>query len=73
MAKPLDIRLSPVAQLQPGEDLAQLRQYAERYEWLRQRAVRVQGSEVWYWGLGSNGTENQRKHELEFALLVCDC
>ena len=25
------------------------------------------------WGLGSNGTENQRKHELEFALLVCDC
>ena len=24
-------------------------------------------------GLGSNGTENQRKHELEFALLVCDC
>lgn len=26
-----------------------------------------------YRGLGSNGTENQRKHELEFALLVCDC
>ena len=26
-----------------------------------------------HWGLGSNGTENQRKHELEFALLVCDC
>lgn len=50
MAKPPDIRLSPVAELQPGEDLAQLRQYAERYEWLRQRAVRVQGSEVWYSG-----------------------
>lgn len=25
------------------------------------------------WGLGSNGTENQHKHELKFALLVICC
>ena len=50
MTKPPEIRPAPVAELQPGEDLARLRQYAERYEWLRQRAVKVQGSDVWYSG-----------------------
>lgn len=50
MAKPPNIRNMPVADLQTGEDLDRLRLYAERYEWLRQRAVRVQGSEIWYSG-----------------------
>lgn len=50
MAKQPKIRQALVAELQPGEDLARLRQYAERYEWLRQRAVKVQGSDVWYSG-----------------------
>jgi hypothetical protein len=50
MAKPPNIRNMPVADLQPGEDLDRLRLYAERYEWLRQRAVKVQGSEIWYSG-----------------------
>jgi len=36
--------------LEPGEDLEQLRLFAQRYQWLRERAVRVQGSEVWYSG-----------------------
>lgn len=50
MPKPPENRPAPVAELQPGEDLARLRQYAERYEWLRQRAVKVQGSDMWYSG-----------------------
>lgn len=50
MAKPPKVRSAPLAELQPGEDLAPLHQYAERYEWLRQRAVKVQGSDVWYSG-----------------------
>jgi len=36
--------------LEPGDDLEQLRLFAQRYQWLRERAVRVQGSEVWYSG-----------------------
>ncbi|MBA1218181.1 hypothetical protein [Pseudomonas fulva] len=32
------------------EELAELRRDAERYRWLRQRAVRLQGSEIWWQG-----------------------
>lgn len=50
MAKHPDIRPQQVGELLPGEDLARLRLYAERYEWLRQRAVKIQGSDIWYSG-----------------------
>nr|AFK89787.1 hypothetical protein [Pseudomonas syringae] len=50
MANPPDIPPQQVAELLPGEDLARLRLYAERYEWLRQRAVKIQGSDIWYSG-----------------------
>jgi hypothetical protein len=33
-----------------AEDLAALRRDAERYRWLRERAVRINGSEVWWQG-----------------------
>lgn len=33
-----------------SEDLAVLRRDAERYRWLRERAVRINGSEVWWQG-----------------------
>ncbi|WP_181321652.1 hypothetical protein [Pseudomonas protegens] len=32
------------------EDLATLRRDAARYRWLRERAVRINGSEVWWQG-----------------------
>jgi len=51
MSKPLIPRPAPLAELEPGEDLAELRRNAERYRWLRERAVRVQGSEIWYQGV----------------------
>lgn len=33
-----------------SEDLAALRRDAERYRWLRERAVRINGSEIWWQG-----------------------
>lgn len=39
-----------IAELEPGEDLELLRVFAQRYQWLRERAVKVQGSEIWYSG-----------------------
>ncbi|NAP32487.1 MULTISPECIES: hypothetical protein [Pseudomonas syringae group] len=39
-----------IAELEPGEDLDLLRVFAQRYQWLRERAVKVQGSEIWYSG-----------------------
>lgn len=33
-----------------ADELAALRLAAERYEWLRNHHVRIQGSEVWYAG-----------------------
>lgn len=33
-----------------AEELAALRQAAERYRWLRTHAVRIRGSELWYSG-----------------------
>ena len=30
--------------------LEQLERIADRYQWLRERAVRIQGSDVWYSG-----------------------
>lgn len=48
--KPRAQPLAPVATLEPGEDLNQLRAEARRYRWLRERAVRVQGSNIWYQG-----------------------
>lgn len=50
MAKPPRAGAGHVIELEPGEDIAQLRLFAERYQWLRERAVRVQGSEIWYMG-----------------------
>jgi len=44
-------RPAPLAELEPGEDLAALRLDAERWRWLRERAVRIQGSYVWYQGI----------------------
>lgn len=38
-----------VVQVEP-EDLDALRRDAERYRWLRARAVRVNGSEMWWSG-----------------------
>ncbi|MCK2122172.1 hypothetical protein, partial [Pseudomonas sp. PNPG3] len=37
-------------ELETAEDLAALRRDAARYRWLRERAVRLQGSEVWWQG-----------------------
>lgn len=51
MNKPPIPRQAPLAELEPGEDLAALRLDAERWRWLRERAVRVQGSDVWYQGI----------------------
>lgn len=42
---------SALVELAPGEDLDALRRDAERWRWLRERAVRVQGSEIWYQGV----------------------
>ena len=50
MAKPPKARAGQVVELKPGEDIAQLRLFAQRYQWLRERAVKVQGSEIWYMG-----------------------
>ena len=50
MSKPPTPRQAPLAELEPVEDLAALRRDAERWRWLRARAVRVQGSDVWYQG-----------------------
>lgn len=33
-----------------ADELATLRQAAERYRWLRTHAVRIQGSAIWYAG-----------------------
>lgn len=33
-----------------ADELERLRVSAARYDWLRERAVRIQGSEVWYAG-----------------------
>lgn len=33
-----------------ADELERLRLSAARYDWLRERAVRIQGSEVWYAG-----------------------
>ena len=41
--------LSPAILIDPDE-LAQLRLDADRYRWLRNHAVRIQGSVVWYAG-----------------------
>jgi hypothetical protein len=41
--------LAPAVQID-ADELAALRQAAERYRWLRTHAVRIQGSEVWYAG-----------------------
>ncbi|NWB63490.1 hypothetical protein [Pseudomonas sp. F1002] len=51
MSKPPIPRQAPLAELEPGEDVAALRRDAERWRWLRERAVRVQGSDVWYQGI----------------------
>jgi hypothetical protein len=50
MSKPPIPRPAPLVELESGEELAALRRDAERYRWLRERAVRVQGSEIWYQG-----------------------
>lgn len=50
MSKPPIPRPAPLVELESGDDLAALRRDAERYRWLRERAVRVQGSEIWYQG-----------------------
>lgn len=50
MAKPPRARTAQVIELEPGEDIAQLRLFAQRYQWIRERAVKVQGSEIWYAG-----------------------
>lgn len=50
MSKPPIPRPAPLVELASGEELAALRRDAERYRWLRERAVRVQGSEIWYQG-----------------------
>lgn len=39
----------PTVMIDPDE-LDELRRNADRYLWLRNRAVRIQGSEVWYAG-----------------------
>lgn len=46
MKKPIE--LAP--ELPTADELAELRLFADRYRWLRQRSVRVQGSEIWYSG-----------------------
>ena len=33
-----------------ADELERLRLYAARYSWIRERAVRIQGSDVWYAG-----------------------
>lgn len=50
MSKPPIPRPAPLVELEPGEEPAALRRDAARYRWLRERAVRVQGSEIWYQG-----------------------
>ena len=50
MAKPPRAGTGRVIELEPGEDIAKLRLFAQRYQWLRERAVKVQGSEIWYMG-----------------------
>lgn len=50
MAKPPKAQTAQVIELEPGEDIAQLRLFAKRYQWIRERAVKVQGSEIWYAG-----------------------
>lgn len=47
--KPAATATELVVQSDP-EDLAALRRDAERYRWLRERAVRINGSEVWWQG-----------------------
>lgn len=47
--KPATPATELVAQGEP-EDLAALRRDAARYRWLRERAVRINGSEVWWQG-----------------------
>lgn len=44
-----DSNATPGAQ-ESAEDLDALRRDAERYRWLRERAVRLQGSDVWWQG-----------------------
>lgn len=39
-----------LGQLEGTDDLAALRRDAARYRWLRERAIRLQGSDVWWQG-----------------------
>lgn len=41
--------VAPTVMIDPDE-LDELRRNADRYLWLRNHAVRIQGSEVWYAG-----------------------
>ncbi len=41
--------LAPLVEIDPAT-LDELKRNADRYQWLRARAVRVQGSDVWYSG-----------------------
>lgn len=42
--------VSPTEMAAETEELAALHRDAERYRWLRARAVRINGSEVWWQG-----------------------
>lgn len=46
-AAPAEVSVPPEA----GEDLAMLRLKAARYDWLRERSVRLQGSDIWWSGM----------------------
>lgn len=41
--------IAPLVEIDPAA-LDALKRDADRYQWLRARAIRVQGSEVWYAG-----------------------
>ncbi|MNN72910.1 hypothetical protein D3C81_1889870 [compost metagenome] len=47
-----------------AHELDALRLAAERYRWLRERAVRIQGSEVWYAGSALDYRVDVGRHHL---------
>lgn len=47
-----------------AQELEELRQAAQRYRWLRERAVRIQGSEVWYAGSALDYRIDVGRHHL---------
>lgn len=54
---------SPVVMIN-ADELEDLRLAAGRYHWLRERAVRIQGSEIWYAGSALDYRVDAGRHHL---------